>query len=258
MECTKAILVVSFGTSYTETRKKTIEAIENEIRTSFPDRRIYRAWTSKKIIQKLKNRDGLQIDTVAEALTRMHADGIKEVVIQPTHVMSGFENDAMEADVEAQKAQFASLSYGAPLLSSREDLDAMADLLAEAFASLSETEALILMGHGTEHQANTVYTDLNETLKGKGLNRFFVATVEAHPGMDEIRAFLKDLKPTRVVLTPFMIVAGDHANHDMAGADEDSWKSILEGDGYRVDCVLKGLGEYEAVRRRFALHAGRA
>lgn len=249
-----AILAVSFGTSHNPTRAVTIDAIENDIRASFPDYPLYRAWTSKVIISKLKKRDGLSIDTVEEALERMLADGVTDLIVQPTHVINGFENDLMKQDVLARSADFRSISFGTPLLSGEEDNRKIAEIISEEFCGPGPDTALVLMGHGTDHYANSVYAALDYRFKDMGHPNIFVGTVEAYPSLDSVIRALSAQKPRKIFLAPLMIVAGDHAINDMAGDDEDSWKSRLEAEGYQVVPVLKGLGEYPKIRRLFIHH----
>ena len=175
----KAILVVSFGTSYENTRKLTIEAIEHDIADAFPACPTYRAWTSKMIIAKLKKRDGLTIHTVKEALEQMLLDGITDVIVQPTHVINGIENDQMKADALSFRDRFSSIVFGNPLLTTEEDNQAIVRVVADEFRDMDPDTALVLMGHGTEHYANTVYAALDYRFKDTGHKNIFLGTVEA-------------------------------------------------------------------------------
>lgn len=251
---TKAILVVSFGTSYETTRKVTIEAIENEISAAYPDYHVYRAWTSKMIIRKLKNRDNLLIDNVTEAMERMLSDGVTEVIVQPTHVTNGIENDTMKEEVLSYKDRFTSLALSDPLLTSEEDKLAVIDAVRKEFSDLAPDTALVFMGHGTPHYVNTVYAALDYTFKDQGMNHFFMGTVEAYPDFDAVLRNVKKSGLKKLLLAPFMIVAGDHANNDLAGDEEDSWKSLFQKEGYDVSARLKGLGEYPEIRQIFVKH----
>lgn len=250
----KAILVVSFGTSHHDTRALTIDAIERDIQAAFGEYRIYRAWTSKMILAKLLKRDGEKIPNVREAMEQMRRDGIAHVIVQPTHVINGIENDLMKEDVLEFREQFDSISFGTPLLTSAEDSAAVIEAVAEEFHDLKREEALVLMGHGTTHFANSIYAALDYQFKDLGHPNIFLGTVEAYPSMVSLKRLLREYGPSRVILAPFMIVAGDHARHDMAGDDEDSWYSQLRAEGYQVDCVLKGLGEYAGIRNLFIRH----
>ena len=254
----KAILVVSFGTSYHDTRKKTIDCIEQDIAQTFLQHRIYRAWTSKMILKKLKQRDGIHIDNVREAMERMQRDGITDVIVQPTHVINGIENDLMKEDVLAFSDSFSRITFGAPLLTSEQDSREVVKILTDAFGGIPKDEALVFMGHGTPHYANAIYAALDYTFKDLGYHNLFMGTVEAYPSMDSLLRLVGNLKPSRVHLAPFMIVAGDHAKNDMAGEEEDSWKNIISKAGYEVQTVLKGLGEYESIRKLFVEHAREA
>lgn len=254
MRQTKGILVVSFGTSYGDTRKKTIEAIEEEAAKTFPDRAVYRAWTSGMIIRKVGKRDGLLVDTVTEAMERMARDGIREVFIQPTHVINGIENEQMIRDALAFEGQFDRILFGAPLLTSDADSVRVIEALMEEAGELEREEALVFMGHGTTHYANTVYAALDYRMKDMGFRNVFLGTVEAYPSLDALKRRLREGGFRKVILAPFMIVAGDHARHDMASEEEDSWRCQLEAEGYEIQCRMKGLGEYAGVRRLLMDH----
>lgn len=250
----KAVLVVSFGTSYAETRKKTIDVIEDKIRAHFPDYTVYRAWTSKMIINKLKKRDNIHINTVKEAIEQIMADGITDLVIQPTHIINGIENDSMRKDAHILKKYFNSVSVGAPLLTTEEDNHEVVKAITEEYRSLTEKQALVLMGHGTEHYANAIYAALDYRFKDEGYENIFMGTVEGYPSIEQVKKYVKRYNPEEVILTPFMFVAGDHATNDMAGEDEDSWANEFIREGYKVTPVLKGLGEYDAIQNLFIKH----
>ena len=250
----KAILVVSFGTSYEATRKVTIEAIEKDIANAYPDYKLYRAWTSKMILAKLKKRDNLHISNVKEAMEEMIADGITDVIIQPTHVINGIENELMKEDALSYRESFHSIRFGTPLLTSEEDNQTVINAIAEEFSYLSEEEVLVLMGHGTTHYSNAIYAALDYAFKDKGHPNIFLGTVEAYPSMQSLMKMIKAYAPQKVVLAPFMIVAGDHAKNDMAGDDPESWYSQFVQEGFQVETVLKGLGEYKGIRELFVKH----
>lgn len=254
-KCTKAILVVSFGTSFPETRKRNITAIENDISAAFPDRVLYSAWTSKMIMKKLLRTENKKINNVREAMETIIADGIRDVIIQPTHVINGIENDLMKEDALAYKEQFDSIRFGAPLLTSEADSEAVVKAVAHEFSDLSKDAMLVLMGHGTTHYANSVYAALDYRFKDMGYANISLGTVEAYPSLDSIMKSAREKKPRSVVLAPFMIVAGDHATNDMAGANDDSWRSQFETAGFETSCVMKGLGEYPDIRKIFVEHA---
>ncbi len=249
-----AILAVSFGTSHEDTRLKTIDMIENDFRKAFPDLPVYRAWTSKMIIKKLKVRDHIHIFTVKEAMEQMAADGITHVIIQPTHVINGIENDQMKEDALSFKETFQSIVFGTPLLTTEEDKDAVIQAVTHAFAQLKKEQALVFMGHGTSHYANSIYAALDYAFKEKGYKNFFMGTVEAYPGLDHVRSLVLEYGPEEVILTPFMIVAGDHAKNDMSGDEENSWLRQFQKDGYQTKALIKGLGEYKEIRQLFVKH----
>ena len=252
----RELLVVSFGTSYNDSRRLTIGAIEEAMEQSFPDYSVRRGFTSQIIIDRVKNRDHIAMDNVKEALERARDNGVKELVIQPTHLMDGLEYGDLVEEAAQYSDAFEKVAVGKPLLTSEEDFKAVAQAIAEDTAQYDDGDtAICFMGHGTEAQANQVYAKMQETLSAAGYDHYYVGTVEASPSLEDVMEAVKKGGYKRVVLKPLMIVAGDHANNDMAGDDEDSWKNIFEKEGYEVICLLKGLGELEAVQQLFADHA---
>ena len=253
-EIKKAILAVSFGTSHNDTRKITIDAIEKNMQEAFPSYALYRAWTSKMIIKKVNARDGVHIFTVKEAMEQMLQDGITDILVQPTHVINGIENDLMKEDALAYQEQFHSISFGDPLLTSEQDNLAVIEAITSEFKDLTKKDVLVLMGHGTTHYANAIYAALDYTFKDKGYSNIFLGTVEAYPTMESLLKMVHVYQPRKVVLAPFMIVAGDHAKNDMASDEPNSWYSQFKAEGYEVEPVLKGLGEYPGIRKLFIEH----
>jgi sirohydrochlorin cobaltochelatase len=255
----KALLVVSFGTSYNQSRALTIGGIEKALAEAYPDYQVRRAFTAQIVIDKLKERDNLTVDNVDEAMNRLVLDKVKEVVIQPTMVMSGYEYDDVIAAVMPFADKFESFKIGKPLLSDDGDYAAVADIIAKITEEYrGDDTAIVFMGHGTEHSANAAYAKLQQTLADKGLDDCIIGTVEAEPTLDDVRDRLKTLDAKKVVLRDLMVVAGDHANNDMAGDDPDSWKSILTADGYAVETVLEGLGQLPEIQRLYVEHAENA
>lgn len=250
----KGILIVSFGTSYADTRHAAIDAIESTIKTAYPDIPVYCAWTSKMIIRKLFITTGEKILTVREALEQMASDGVTDVYIQPTHVTNGIENDRMKEDAMTFQDSFANITFGNPLITTTEDMQNIVQIITDSFRDLPDDEALILMGHGSEHHANTVYAALDYMFKEMGYTHIHVGTVESYPTFENTLKLLEKQNTRHVHLAPLMIVAGDHANNDMAGDEKDSWMNMLKSAGYEVICHLKGLGEYPAIRKMFLAH----
>ncbi len=248
----KGILVVSFGTSHLDTMEKTIAVIEREIAQKFPECHIYRAFTSRMIIRRLKKAEAMDIDTVEQALRRMAADGIEDVIVQPTHIINGIENDRMMEDLMEDMSCFRRIRVGRPLLSSVDDYKKSIHAVMDR-TELYDDEMLVLMGHGTDHHANSAYPTLEYTFHALGYDRVLVGTVENFPDLKNVMAKLEIAGRKKVALMPFMLVAGDHAKNDMAG-EEDSWKSELEEEGYEVRVIMKGLGEFEGIRRIFLEH----
>ena len=249
------ILTVSFGTSYNDSREITIGAVEKAIAEANPDYEVRRAFTAQTIIDILKERDNIQTDNIEEALDRLVSDGVKEIVVQPTHIMNGYEYDDTVAAVEEYRDKFDKVSFGLPLLSSDKDYTDVAGILTSITSEYNaEDTAIVFMGHGTEHEANAVYTKLQDTLSGMGADNYFIGTVEATPSLDDVLGAVKAGGYKKVVLQPLMVVSGDHANNDMAGDEEDSWKSVFEKEGFEVECVLRGLGEFPEIRNIYADH----
>ena len=253
------LLVTSFGTSYNDNRDLSIGAVETALADAYPEYEVRRAFTAQIVIDILEERDGHEIDNVEEALERLVADGVKEVVVMPTHVMNGFEYDDIVKEVGEYADKFDSLKIGTGLLTDDADYEELVKILAEETASYNtEKTAIVFMGHGTHHEANATYTTLQEALNAAGYNNYFVGTVEGAPLVDEVLAKVDAGDYDKVVLLPLMIVAGDHANNDMAGDEEDSWKTVFTNAGYEVECVLTGLGQYEGVQQMIVVHAGEA
>ena len=251
----KVLLVVSFGTSFNQSRYHTIGGIEAALQEAYPDYQVRRAFTSQIIIDKLAVRDGLRIDNVTEAMDRLVLDKVKEVVIQPTTVMNGFEYDDIIAEIMPYADQFESFKIGKWLLADDEDYDEVAELIvSETSQFRSDDRAVVFMGHGTAHESNVTYARLQDVLWSKGYQDYLIGTVEGYPALADVQECLEEMQAKKVVLRPLMIVAGDHANNDMAGDDEDSWKVILTEAGYTVETVIEGLGQIQGIQDIFVRH----
>jgi len=255
----KAILVVSFGTSFKETREKTIEAVEKAVAEKYSDWEVRRAFTSKIIIKKLKERDGIFIDYIDEALQRLIDDGYERVVVMPTHVMNGTEYDFI-ANISAEfRPKFKCLRISKPLLTTEEDYDKVIEAMNDAYFSRifkdsSVGKAIVFMGHGSEHYANAAYCELQMKLSSLGYEHVYITTVEGYPTFDDTMRFMAGHKYNKVVLAPFMLVAGDHAINDMAGDEEDSLKTKFIDAGCEVECLIEGLGEQKEFQDLFLEH----
>lgn len=262
MTMKKAILVVSFGTTYLDTLKLNIAAIEDKIRDSFSDFEIRRAFTSRMVIRKLAERDGLHVDTEEQALEKLLAEGYAEVYVQPLHVVAGEEYGKIERLVAryAHNRTFAKIKIGRPLLYYMGQEDQPDDYLevlaaiAGQLPPLGHEDALVFMGHGGTHPANAAYAALQLKFAEAGLERAFVYTVEGFPALESVTEKLSENNIRNVLLVPFMLVAGDHAKNDMAGDDDESAKSQLKQAGFHVDVVLKGLGENRAIQDIYIRH----
>lgn len=251
-----AILVVSFGTSFDDSREATIGAVEKDIQEAFPQYEVRRAFTAQIIIDKLKEESDLEIDNVTEALDRAVADGIKNLVVQPTHLMDGLEYNDLIDELDKYKDSFEKISVGAPLLSSDDDFDKVIAAITDATKdqAADEETAIVYMGHGTEADSNKVYAEMQDKLADAGYSNYYIGTVEAEPTLDDVIAALKEGSYKKVVLSPLMVVCGDHANNDMAGDEEDSWKTILTGEGYEVETLMQGLGQIQGIRDIYVAH----
>ena len=255
----RELLVVSFGTSYNDSRRLTIGAIESALQEAFPDWSVRRAFTSQIIIDHVKNRDGEVIDNVREALERAVDNGVKTLVVQPTHLMHGFEYNDLKDELAAYADAFDKLVLAEPLLNIDRDFDTVAEAVVNATADYDDGEtAVCFMGHGTEAESNEVYEKMQTVLTEAGCTHYYIGTVEAEPSVEDVLRQVKEGSYKRVVLRPLMIVAGDHANNDMAGDEPDSWKSVFAGAGYEVECVVEGLGQLPAVRELIVEHTREA
>ena len=254
-EVKPVILVVSFGTSYNDNRDLSIGAVEEAIQAAYPDWEVRRAFTAQTVIDILDERDAIDTDNVTEAMDKLVADGVKKVVIQPTHVMNGAEYDDVMAEIAPYADQFEGFAVGAPLLTSVEDYEAVTEaLLAENENAGSADTAIVYMGHGTHHFANATYSQAQLVMQAAGYENVFVGTVEGFPALENVMANVTAYGAEKVVLYPFMVVAGDHASNDMAGDEEDSWKTAFANAGFEVECVLEGLGQNAGVQAIYVEH----
>ena len=248
----KAILVVSFGTTFEETLRKNIANLENKIAESFKDYDVLRAFTSSIVMKRLKAK-GINIDNVEQALDKAVNNGYKEIIIFPTHIMNGFEYEKICTQAEAFKSKFESMKIGKALFDTVYDIQAVAEILANEYP-LNDDEAMIFAGHGTDHQSNMVYSAMNYIFAHIGHPEFLVTTVEGFPNFESTLCDLKKLGKKIVRIAPLLLVAGDHANNDIAGDEPESLKMLLKAQGYEVIPYVKGLGEYESITNLYIEH----
>ena len=269
------LLVVSFGTSFNDSRVADIKGIEDALQAAYPDWSVRRAFTAQIIINHIQARDGEKIDNMTQALDRAVANGVKNLVVQPTHLMHGAEYDEMCEAIEAYKDQFESVSIAEPMLGEvgsdatviNADKEAVAKAITAAAVSEAGFESLeaakdagtafVFMGHGTAHVAKVTYSQMQTQMQNLGYENVFIGTVEGEPEETSAEAVIEAVKAagyTNVVLRPLMVVAGDHANNDMAGSDDDSWKTVFEAAGFTVDCQIHGLGEIADVQALYVAH----
>ena len=255
------ILVVSFGTSYNDSRHITIGAIEDAIRETYPDYDVRRAFTAQIIIDKLAERDGIVIDNFEQAMDKLVEEGVQKVVVQPTHLMAGYEyTDVLNSLQQNYADKFDAIVLGDPLLTSDEDYSEVVEAICDATAAYDDGQtAICFMGHGTEADSNEDYAHLQQVLTDAGHTSYFVGTVEATPTFDDVVEAAQAAGFTRAVLRPLMVVAGDHANNDMADTeDPDSFASKFIAAGFEVECVVEGLGQLVAIDDIYVRHVADA
>ena len=271
------LLVVSFGTSYNGSRSEDIKGIEDALQAAYPDWSVRRAFTAQIIINHVQARDDEKIDNMQQALDRAVANGVKNLVVQPTHLMHGAEYDEMVEAIDEYKDQFESVAISEPMLGEvgsdatviNDDKKAVAEAIVDAAvkeagydsmdAAAEDGTAFVFMGHGTSHTANVTYDQMQTQMEDLGYTNAFIGTVEGEPEDTACEEVIKKVQEggfKKVVLRPLMVVAGDHANNDMAGDDEDSWKSQFEASGAfdSVDSQIEGLGRIEAVEQLYVAH----
>ena len=271
------LLVVSFGTSFNDSRAEDIKGIEDALQEAYPDWAVRRAFTAQIIINHVQARDGEKIDNMQQALDRAVANGVKNLVVQPTHLMHGAEYDEMVEAIDAYKDKFESVAIAEPMLGEvGEDATVINDdkkAVAEAITSQAVSEAnydsadaaaedgtaFVFMGHGTSHTANVTYDQMQTQMENLGYKNVFIGTVEGKPedtACDAVIDKVKEAGYKKVILRPLMVVAGDHANNDMAGDDEDSWKTqfVESGAFDSVDSQIEGLGRIDAVEQLYVAH----
>ena len=269
------LLVVSFGTSYNDSRVNDIKSIEDALQEAYPDWSVRRAFTAQIIINHIQARDGEKIDNMTQALERAVANGVKNLVVQPTHLMHGAEYDEMCAAIDDYRDNFDSVSIAEPLLGEvgsdasviNADKEAVAKAVtaaaveASGFDSLEAAKeagaAFVLLGHGTAHVARVSYSQMSTQMQQLGYENVFIGTVEGEPEETACESVIEEVQAagyTTVILRPLMVVAGDHANNDMAGSDDDSWKPMFEDAGFTVDCQIAGLGGIADIQALYIAH----
>lgn len=245
----KAIVVVSFGTSYEEPLKNSIEKIENRIKDKFSDYEVHRAFTSHMIIRKIEKVQGIKIPTPEEKLQELYENGVKEVVMQPLHIIPGEEYEYIQKVQSDFEGKFDVIKLGRPIFYYQgvEDVPDDYTLFIKSIEHiLKENENVVMFGHGTAHPAGSVYGCIQAVLQDEGYDNVFVGTVEGYPSFDNVLKRLKKKNIKEILLMPLMVVAGDHVINDMASDEEDSWKSLFEAEGIKVNLYMKGLGEIDS------------
>lgn len=244
----KAILAVSFGTTFPETREKTIGAIEKALGKNFADYDVFRAFTSKIVRKRIAAKENITVDDPATALQKLADQGYEEVYVQSLHIIPGIEYGIVKQVVADYKDKFKKIACTQPLLDTFKDFQQLVNFLKKQSADLPDGQAMLWMGHGTADSVFTTYACLDHMLAG---TKSYVGAVESYPDINDEIKFLKRDQIKKVVLQPMMIVAGNHAHNDMASDDPHSWKSILKAQGIEAKPVLKGLGEYSEIQEMF-------
>ncbi len=250
-----AILVVSYGCSKAEMREKTIDRIEADIQEAYPEYAVSHAWTSEIIRRKHYGQEGIQVPGVREAMEEFLKQGIRKVAVQPTHLLNGLENRRMTEDIQIFTGDFSQLVIGSSLLDSYEDRQKVVQVIGEEI-ELKKDEALVLMAHGLRDGGDVALGELDEMFRDLGYENTFLGSMEGQPDFWSVLERIRRRNVKRILLAPFMIAAGKHAERDLGGEQEDSWKCRFEAAGYATACILKGLGEYAGIRRIFTGHAG--
>lgn len=250
----RAILLVSFGTSYEDTRRKNLDRIEEKVQHAFPEYQVYSSWSCERLIRKVQRLQGYHVDTLAEAFEKMLADGVKECVLQPTFVTAGAELERVKETAQSYEGHFSSLKIGMPLLSSLQDVEQTAEVFVQHYQEMCKDACLFLMGHGTAMDTDSFYNKLNEQFRSKGCPDFLVGTIEEKNSIEELLKQAHTSGKQKVLLVPFLLTAGRHVEKDMMGSHSESWKSQLEKAGYEVTGVIKGVGEYEEILDIYVSH----
>ncbi|MDD7267173.1 MAG: sirohydrochlorin cobaltochelatase [Lachnospiraceae bacterium] len=251
MQVKTAVLTVSFGTSILPVKTRIIDRIEQRIADAFPDFDHYHAWTSKLIIRKLAKRDHIRIPNVTEAMTELAKRNYDTLIVVPTHISNGCENDWMQEDVLEFSDHFKTIMFTDPLLTSTDDMVWLSDRLRERYRALPSDTALLLMGHGTSHYINPLYAGFDYMCKERGFVQAYVGCVESYPYLEQVIPQLQKAGYKKVHLLPLMLVAGVHAHDDMAGNEADSWKQQLQKAGFTVTYDLVGLGDDPTIQEYF-------
>ncbi len=240
-----AVVVAHFGTTHEDTREKTIDVINKKIKAEFPKLDFYQVFTSR-IINRILAKRGIENLNTTQILEKLLVEGYKHVILQPTYIINGTEMEALKREVESFTDRFEDIRVGTPLLTSVEDYFHLLEVLEDEIGDLSKSEAVVMIGHGTEHPAHSTYPMLDYI--ARDLEKpIYVGTVEGYPGLDKVVKELKKDGKEKVTLMPLMFVAGDHAKNDIA----EDWKEALEENGFEVSLNLKGLGEIERVQNIF-------
>ncbi len=251
----RAVLIVSFGTTYNETREKTLDAAVADFEKAFPGYDVFSVYTSRFVKYILKKRDDHFVYNLEEIFKHLKENNYSEVVVQSFHIMNAFESRLVAAKVEEQVENFEKITFGTALFSDRDDYEKVIDAIVPTLPERAADTAVVMMGHGTDHPSQATYLMFEHLMHNKGHDNVLIGTIESYPFIEDILVTLKKRQAKKVYLMPLLIVAGDHTLNDLAGDEDDSWKEILKAEGYEVEVFRHSIGELPAIRNIFVEHA---
>ncbi len=251
----KALLLVSFGTTYNDTRKKTIDVAIADFERAFPDYDVFNVFTSRVVKYILKKRDDYFVYNLDEVFKHLKENGYSEVLVQSMHIINGFESRLVAQKVADKAADFESVKFGTALFSQYDDYIKLIEAIEPTFPTCDDDAAIVMMGHGTDHPSHAAYMMLEKLLHKREHRHVLIGTIEGYPYIEDVIETLEEKQIKKVILMPLLIVAGDHALNDLAGDEDDSWKQILLAKDYQVDIINNSIGELSAVRNIFIEHA---
>lgn len=249
------IILVSYGSASKAGREKSLNRFEEMVRETFQGYWIRSAFTSNYMIEKVREREEIDILSFQEAMKCAKEDGVENLIVQQVHLLNGYIGSKEIDELEKYKDQFNKIEVGKPLLASEKDIEKVASIIVEDGKKyIDEKTAVCFVGHGTESDSNTDYTLIQDAIRMLGSEQYFIGVLHGKPSAENIISQIKKKQYDRIVLIPLMLTTGYHVNKNIAGIDKDSWKSQFEAEGYRVECVMRGLGENEQIRNIFLMH----
>lgn len=248
-----AVVIVSFGTSYESARLKTIDVFINNVQNKYEEHDIYNVFTNPTIRKIIRTRDNIVINDLQTTIKLLKNKNYENIIFQPTYIINGYEFENMRDTIIKHIKDFKSIHIGSPLLTTIDDYDIFIDEAIKEF-NITNNNIYIFVGHGTLHHANATYMALERKFNDRGYVNVFIGTIKCYPSIDTVLKNLQSLNRKKVILIPLLFVAGDHVTNDIFGDEDNSWKSILKRNGYEVDLISKGLGEYQSIRDIYINH----